>query len=77
MRSVCEMTIVELAEECLKNSLLRHSDKVYDVAQSRFEYALLMFENEETTQCKTIPCTTWYTKFLSTISRLLETFRSA
>lgn len=43
------MTLVELAEECLKNSLLRHEERrnPFDVAQRRFEQVLIYFEEGE------------------------------
>jgi len=41
------VTITEIAEESLKNSLLRHGQKVYDVAQKRFEFVLKEIEDNE------------------------------
>lgn len=42
------VTIVEIAEESLENSLLRHGQRVYDVAQRRFEFVLKEMEDNET-----------------------------
>lgn len=44
---VIEMSIVEVAEECLKNSLLRNGYKITDVAQKRYEAVIIMFEGDD------------------------------